>query len=167
MPKPYTFTGEQIAELEAAKRKNKNKNIGRRLQALLLRAQGANRREAAEKSGFSIEHITKMTARYQNSGIAAITENHHLGNRRNLSFEEEEELLRPFMEEARAGRIVETSAILRAYEEKTGRTFEKDHGRIYRVLARHGWRKIMPRSRHPEKAEEEETAASKKKSKSG
>ena len=33
---------------------------------------------------------------------------------------------------------------------------------IYSVLHRHGWRKIMPRSRHPKKASEEAIEASKK-----
>lgn len=162
MPKSYLFSEEQIAELEAAKKKNKNKNVDRRLRALLLRAQGVKRAEAAQKTGLSSSHITKMTSRYQNQGIGAITENHYDGNHRNLSFEEEAKLLRPFMEDARAGRIVEISAILRAYEEKMGRTFEKDHGRIYRVLKRHGWRKVMLRSKHPQKANEEEAAASRK-----
>ncbi|MBR4040361.1 MAG: winged helix-turn-helix domain-containing protein [Clostridia bacterium] len=32
---------------------------------------------------------------------------------------------------------------------------------IYYVLHRHGWRKIMPRSRHPKKASEEAIEASK------
>jgi len=35
-------------------------------------------------------------------------------------------------------------------------------GQIYRVLHRHDWRKVMPRSRHPKKASEEVIATSKK-----
>ena len=40
----------------------------------------------------------------------------------------------------------------------------KDTGRgyIYMLLERHGWRKVMPRSRHPKKASEEVIATSKK-----
>lgn len=66
------------------------------------------------------------------------------------------------MESAQAGQLVEVSAILRAYEEKTGRTLEKSHGQIYYVLKRHGWRKVMPRSKHPNKASDEVIEASKK-----
>ena len=33
---------------------------------------------------------------------------------------------------------------------------------IYFVLHRHGWRKVMPRSRHPQKASDEMIEASKK-----
>jgi len=37
------------------------------------------------------------------------------------------------------------------------------HEQIYRVLRRHGYRKIMPRSRHPKKASNEKIEQSKKK----
>lgn len=79
-----------------------------------------------------------------------------------MSVAEEAALLEPFKEAAKAGQIIETSEILRAYEKKLGCSLEKDHGQIYRVLKRHGWRKIMPRSKHPNKASDEEIASSKK-----
>jgi len=79
-----------------------------------------------------------------------------------MSFEEEEALLMEFDKAAENGQIVETSDILRAYEEKLGRSFEKDHGRIYRVLERHDFRKVMPRSKHPKSASPEAVEASKK-----
>lgn len=162
MPRTYKFTEEQIAELQWAKKKNKNKNVDKRIEALLLRADGIKRKEVAYKTGFSISHITEITSRYQKEGLCAIIDNHYSGNHRNLSFEEEAELLQPFMESAQAGQLVEVSAILRAYEEKTGRTLEKSHGQIYYVLKRHGWRKVMPRSKHPNKASDAVIEASKK-----
>lgn len=162
MPKGYQFSLEQIEELTAAQKKNKNKTVDKRLEALLLRANGVKRKEVSRKTGFSAQHITDMTARYHQQGIAAITENHYHGNNRNMSFEEEAALLEEFAQRAEAGEVVETSEILRAYEEKLGRTFDRDHGRIYRVLKRHGWRKVMPRSRHPKKATPEVIEASKK-----
>jgi hypothetical protein len=96
------------------------------------------------------------------NGLGAIVDNHYRGNHRNTSIEEEKRLLEPFMDAAKAGQIVEVRDILRAYEEALGRTFEKDHGRIYRVLDRHGWRKVMPRSKHPKQASPEAIDASKK-----
>jgi transposase len=99
---------------------------------------------------------------YCNKGLSAIIDNHYAGNRRNLSWAEEEELLKPFKEKAAAGQIVEISEIKQAYEEATGKSLENDHGQIYRVLKRHGWRKVMPRSKHPKKANDEVIEASKK-----
>ena len=46
------------------------------------------------------------------------------------------------------------------YEEKVGHPI--GNSQIYRVLHRHNWRKVMPRSKHPNKASEEVIEASKK-----
>ena len=162
MPKTYRFSNEQIAELESAKKKNKNKNIDKRLEALLLRAKGVKRAEVSAKTGFCKQYITDITSNYQQNGISVIVENKYGGNHRNLSFEEEAALLAPFKEAAACGQVVSVSDILAAYEEKIGRSVEKDHGRIYSVLARHEWRKVMPRSKHPNKASKEDIESSKK-----
>jgi len=52
------------------------------------------------------------------------------------------------MEKAEAGQIAEVS-----YEEKVGHSIHS--GQIYYVLKRHNWRKVKPRSRHPQKASPE------------
>ena len=39
------------------------------------------------------------------------------------------------------------SRVKAAYEEVLGRKVPKS--KVYRMLARHGWRKVMPRPRHP------------------
>ena len=77
-----------------------------------------------------------------------------------MSMEEEAELLAPFKAEAEAGRVVEVSRIKAAYIEKVGHSIGS--GQIYYVLKRQGWRKVMPRSQHPNKASEEAIDASKK-----
>ena len=161
MPKPYHFSKEQIEELEKSRKVNKNKAIEKRLKILLLRAQGIKRTEIVESEDISIGHITKLTYLYQKNGITAITESNYGGNHRNMSYEDECKLLEPFIKAAEAGQIVEVSEILCAYEKNLGRTFEKDNGRIYCVLHRHNWRKVMPRSQHPKKASDEVIEASK------
>ena len=162
MPKRYHINKEKVAEIEEARKKNKDKNVEKRLKALLLHAWGKNREIIAEQTGFVKSYISELVAKYCNNGLSAIVGNHYPGNHRNLSFAEEEALLEPFMRAAQAGQLVEVSEIKRAYEEATGRSLETNHGQIYNVLHRHGWRKIMPRSRHPKKASEEATEASKK-----
>ena len=85
---------------------------------------------------------------------------HYGGNRRNMSFEEEEALLEPFLQKAEAGQVVEVSEIEAAYREAVGHSIGTSQ--IYYVLHRHGWRKVMPRSKHPKKAGEEVIETSKK-----
>ena len=77
-----------------------------------------------------------------------------------MSVEEEAAILAPFKACAEKGELVEISEIVKAYQSAVDHPVST--GQIYFVLHRHGWRKIMPRSRHPQKASEEEIAASKK-----
>lgn len=77
-----------------------------------------------------------------------------------MSIEEEESILQPFYERAEKGEIIEISEIKKAYQDKVDHKVSETQ--IYYVLRRHGWRKIMPRSKHPKKATEEAIEASKK-----
>jgi transposase len=166
MPKRYHINEEQTRELEGARKENKDKNVEKRLRALLLHAEGKTREKIAEITGFVKSYISELVSKYCNQGIASIVENNDPGNHRNMSYEEEEALLEPFRKAAGTGQIVEVSEIKRAYEEAIGRSLENNHGQIYNVLHRHGWRKVMPRSKHPNKASEEAIEASKKLTKS-
>lgn len=162
MPKRYDINKEQLAELEQARKENKNKTIEKRLKALVLHAQGESRTSIAEKTGFSQTYISRLVSKYCNHGIETIIENHYHGNRRNLSFAEEQALLEPFQKAAEEGKLIDIDEIKKAYGKAVGRSFEDDRKQIYRVLKRHGWRKVMPRSKHPNKASEEVIEASKK-----
>ena len=116
MPKTYHFTAEQVAELTNAQKKNKNKIIDKRLEALLLRASGIKREAVSEKTGYSVTHISDMTAAYQKEGLSAIVENHYKANRRNVSVAEEAEFLSVYKKQSESGQLIEVSAIKKAKE---------------------------------------------------
>lgn len=158
--KKYTFSDEEKQEIKKAREKNRDKNVEKRLEALALRAEGKRNKEISEKTGFHTQYITVLVSRYKSNGLSSITENHYHGNRRNLSYEEEEALLEPFRQAAKSGKMVSVRDIEAAYREAVGHSIGT--GQIYYVLHRHGWRKIMPRSRHPKKASEEVIETSKK-----
>ena len=162
MAKRYHISEEQLEEISKARERNKNKNVEKRLKALLLHAQGKKREEIAKQTEFAQSYISELVSKYCNYGLSAIVENHYSGNHRNMSFAKEEALLAPFRKAAAAGQVVGVGEIKRVYEKTVGRSLENSHGQIYNVLHRHGWRKIMPRSRHPNKASEEAIEASKK-----
>ncbi len=149
-----------MLEIEAARKKNRNKNVERRLYVLVMRAEGKSLEEISEKTGYHISTASKLIARYMRDGISAIAENHYKGNRRNMSFEEEAAILAPFIERAERGEMVDIKEIAAAYQKAV--PHKVSDTQIYYVLHRHGWRKIMPRSRHPKKASEEAIDASKK-----
>ena len=164
MTRKYTFTEKDIEIISEARKKNKDKRAEVRLHALQLRAEGKRSKEVAEKVGMSAPYISQLAAKYFSGGIEAIAGNHYGGNHRNMSFEEEEQILEKFYEKAEKGEIVEISEIKRAYQEKVDHKVSETQ--IYYVLHRHGWRKIMPRSKHPKKASPEAIEASKKLNKS-
>jgi len=70
------------------------------------------------------------------------------GRRRALmSYPEEEDFLAPWVEKAEAGGILVVSPLRAALAQKLGRKVAATV--VYRMLARHGWRKVAPDTRHP------------------
>jgi transposase len=74
--KKYTFTSEEKQEIKAAREKNRDKNVEKRLEVLELRAEGLRNKEISEKTGFHTQYITVLVSRYKANGLSSITENH-------------------------------------------------------------------------------------------
>ena len=160
MKMKHNYSEQDLENIKTARKINKDKQAERRLKAIELRIAGKKAKEIAAITEFHPAYITQLMAKYRNGGIEAITGNHYGGNRRNMSFEEEANLLEPFRQRASQGQLVEVSEIKVVYEEAVGHRI--GGSQIYYVLRRHGWRKVMPRSRHPKKASDEAIEASKK-----
>ena len=156
----YQITEKQKEEIEQIRKKNKNKQIERRLKVLSLKAEGASYKEIMAATGYSKANVAKIVKLYFEKGLEEIIVSKYGGNHRNLSYEEEEQILQLFIKKAEEGQIVETKEIKEKYEQAVGHSIGSGH--IYYILKRHGWRKIMPRSRHPKKATPEAIEASKK-----
>jgi len=92
--------------------------------------------------------IPSLVMSFRRRGEAALIGVGRGGRRhQNLTVVQEDELLRPFLEQAASGGILEVSPIKAAYERTVGHGVPRST--IYRLLARHGWRKLAPRFRHP------------------
>lgn len=149
-----------MAAIKAARRETKDKRADARLKALELRAEGMELSEVSQATGFHAAYVSQLVAKYRDHGLEAISGNHYGGNHRNMSFEEEAAILAPFKARAEKGELVEISEIETAYQQAVGHSIGTSQ--IYYVLHRHGWRKVMPRSRHPKKGSEEVIETSKK-----
>ena len=156
----YQFSTEEVEQIRNARKANKSKQVERRLRVLELMSEGYKNRDIAEATGYHEAYLRQLVSKYREGGLGALTDNHYPGNHRNLSNEEEAALLEEFSEQAAAGQMVNTAEIKAAYEEAVGHSI--GGGQIYYVLKRHKWRKVMPRSRHPQKADEEVIKTSKK-----
>jgi transposase len=104
--------------------------------------------DIARHCGVSKATVHAVIASYNRQGVAAV-ETAGKGGRRSgyLSLEEERAFLAPFFERAEMGELATTEEIWRAFEARVGQ--QVDESTIYRLLNRHGWRKLMPRPRHP------------------
>ena len=104
--------------------------------------------EIALHTGVSVTTVHRVISAYNRLGAAAV-ETPGKGGRRHeyLTLQEEQAFLAPFFAQAARGEIATVAQIQGAYEAKVGH--EVDDSTIYRLLARHGWRKLMPRPRHP------------------
>ena len=161
MPKKFKFNDEQIKEIRKAFENSKNTSEFKRIQCLKLRAENKMQlEEISVITGYNAKYISQLISKYIKSGLGEMQNKKREANRRHLSFEEEKELLTEFLKQAENGQMLVVDDIRKAYSEKVGKKTSKNG--IYKVLARHGWRKVMPRSKHPNKASEEAIEAYKK-----
>lgn len=158
--KKHIITEEEYIAAKEAVRINKHKRVDKRLQVILMRYEGYKDIEISERLGYSRKRISQLCAEFKAVGLETYAKLKYGGNNRALSIEEEREILKAFEEKATQGELVTVQSIKGAFDEKRG----KDTGRgyIYMLLERHGWRKVMPRSKHPNKANDEAIEASKK-----
>jgi len=119
----------------------------RAAQAILLPAvYGLTREQTAAAIGLSPSRVGGIQAEARDPDRPA--KGAHGGRRRQmLSLEEEARFLRPWVEKAASAGMVIVPPWPQALEEQLGR--QVHHSQVYRLLARHGWRKLSPDSIHP------------------
>ena len=120
-----------------------------RIQCVLIRATlGSSAAEIAQLLGWSTATVHVMHSRWAREGEAIFDVRPRGGRRHHyLSPEQETELLSPFVARAKAGGMLTVAEVQQAYQERVGR--QVANSTIYRLLERHGWRKVVPRPRHP------------------
>ncbi len=160
MPKTYKISLENVAEIEKVRKTISDKKVDKRLHAVQLRGKGLTNNEIADKLDTSAKMVSHWVSAYVNGGINELLPKKRIGNHRNLSIEEENELLDSFTEQAESGQLIDLNDLKAEYIKKVGHSI--GGSQIYRMLKRHGWRKVMPRSKHPKKASDEAIEASKK-----
>ena len=109
--------------------------------------------QIATHCGVSMTTVHHVIAAYNRRGVQAV-ETPGKGGRRSsyLSLEDERAFLAPFVARAERGEIATVAEMQQAFEAQIGQ--DVDDSTIYRLLHRHGWRKLMPRPRHPQASQE-------------
>lgn len=156
----YAITAEEYERIKEAEHATKDKRISCRLRVLMLRYEGRKQTEVAEMLQISRITVAKLCKLYREVGLGEYIRNKYTSHNHALTNDQEQEILDRFEAAANAGQIITVQDIKRAFDEVRGK--ETGNSYIYSVLKRHGWRKVMPRARHPKAADEEACEASKK-----
>ena len=140
---------ETIKNLAERLKKAEGKPEFQRIQCILLRVTlQASAKDIAQVLGWALGTVRVMHSHYARMGDAFFEVAKRGGrHRQNMSIEEEAAFLHPFLDRARSGGVLVAAEIKREYEALLGR--EVAESTVYRMLDRHGWRKITPRPRHP------------------
>jgi transposase len=109
--------------------------------------------EIAKHLAVSKSLVNKTISEFNKHGATAI-ETVGKGGRKNsyMTVEEETKFISAYISEAQKGHIVTAGKIKEDFEKVVGKKVHKTS--IYRLLERHNWRKIVPRSFHPKKDKE-------------
>lgn len=121
----------------------------RRIQSIYFRAKyGYSAVQIADMVGLKIQTVRNLHAAYLKDGEVVLQLTGKGGRyHSNLSLQEEDALLSAFEVDGQLGDIVQVGQLHRAYEQRVGRSVPSST--VYRLLHRHGWRKLAPRGRHP------------------
>jgi len=119
----------------------------RKAMSVILRAElGLDADRTAELLGASRSTIFRDRNKFSNQGESS---KRSWGGRRRfcLSLEEEREFLAAWEAEAISGGILSVPPIHAALVKRMG--YDIPPSTTYRILARHGWRKVQPDTKHP------------------
>ena len=143
-------TKRQVRRLKTALRRKMPPAQRQRLQMVLLRESGMTQPLIAAAMGMSLSTVNRAHMAYDHGGLEALKPRPSGGRKReNMTLREEKALLARFAEAAGAGEMLNIHDLKAAYEKAIGH--QTSNSTIYNLLARHGWRKLMPRPFHPKR----------------
>ena len=131
------------------------------MRVITLRYEGYTNVEIAKITEYTPNYIATLLKKFKERGIQQYYKsNMKGGNHRYLTQEKEKEILSEFEKIMNKGQVIDTKILKIKFDEEIGKQTPDNF--IYRLLKRHGYRKVMPRSKHPKKASNEDIKSSKK-----
>ena len=159
MSRPRRIEPHLVKQAEATVENATSLETLRQCQAVLLPALfGATLAQTASVLGVSRATVPRLQAAFRQQQSAPKVADRNWGGRRQFLLTEEQEVafLKPWLESAAAGHLVVVSPIRAALAQRLGKTVKPSV--VYRLLARHGWRKVAPDTRHPKSQPEVQEA---------
>ena len=150
MSRPRHIDPRLVVRAQAALAQAATVNQLRAAQAILLPALAhTTLEETAALLGVSRASVARLQQRFRQGLQPGPSSRARWGGRRRalMTVEDEKAFLAPWVEQARSAGVLVVSPLRAALAEKLGRKVAPSV--LYRLLARHGWRKVAPDTRHP------------------
>jgi transposase len=150
MARPATIEDEMVeAARKIVQQAQTARQLRRGLSIVLPSALGASNATTAKVLGIGSATVVRMQREIRDQVAGSPHQKGKWGGRRRqlLTIEEEEQFLEPWTKEAESGGVLVVPPIHEALEKRLGRTMPAST--VYRMLARHGWRKVTPDTCHP------------------
>lgn len=150
MARPRRIDQRVVDSAQQALRQTKNLGEFRQALAVWLPAKlNTSLEQTALALGVGRATVPRLQSGFRRRNDASGEVRPEWGGRRHslMSEEEERDFLRPWAERAVAGGVLVLSPIRAALSQRLGRKVGAAF--VYRLLARHGWRKLAPDTRHP------------------
>lgn len=150
MSRPRRIDPKLVAKAQAALARATEVNQLRAAQSVLLPAlANTTLEQTAALLGVGRATVARLQHRFREGVKVAGSPPRPWGGRRRalMSLEEEKAFLSSWVEQAESAGVLVVSPLRAALAEKLGRKIAPSV--VYRLLARHGWRKVAPDTRHP------------------
>jgi transposase len=149
MARPIRIDVKLVAKAKRTVKTTRDLDDFRSALAVLLPAKvGLTLEATARLLGIGTASVNRLQTRF-NTGRTSAARMRNWGGRRKslLTAQEEVAFLKPWAEQARAAGLLVLSPIRAALAQRVGHPVKA--AVVWRLLARHGWRKVAPDTKHP------------------
>ena len=149
MARPIQINVKRVAKAKQTVKTTQSLDDFRSALAVLLPAEaGLTLANTAALLGVGTASVNRMQARFDAYRTSSSGKRNWGGRRKSLlTVQEEVEFLSPWAEKARPAGLLVISPIRAALAQRIGQPVKASV--VWRLLARHGWRKVAPDTRHP------------------
>ena len=149
MARPIYIDLKLVAKAKRTVKTTRNLDDFRAALAVLLPSKvGLTLQETANMLGVGTASINRMQTRLRLGAISSSGTRNWGGRRKSLLTPQEEiDFLKPWAEQARAAGLLVLSPIRAALAQRVGHPVKASV--VWRLMARHGWRKVAPDTKHP------------------
>jgi len=152
MARPAIISDEMVeAARQLVRHADNVRQLRSGLSVIIPEACGVTNAATGRMLGVGVATVVRIQKQIRDQVAGRTTDKGSWGGRRrqHLTVAEEASFLEPWIEKAEAGGVLVVPPIHEALEQRLGHRVAAST--VYRILARHGWRKVAPDTCHPKR----------------